>query len=168
VERPRTHRHADRWRIARVTPPTHEVNLIQAMRTEHHADCFVCSPTRRAGLGVRYESLADGVTQAIVACPAEWQGYGGVVHGGVIASLLDGAMTNCLFAHGIAAVTADLHIRYRHPVKLNHAAQISARITRRSPPLYVLQATAGQGGRVCVVATGKFMDQHARNKGNSP
>jgi acyl-coenzyme A thioesterase PaaI-like protein len=36
-----------------------------------------------------------------------------MLHGGVISSILDGTMTNCLFAHGTVAVTAELRVRFR-------------------------------------------------------
>lgn len=102
---------------------------------------------------------------ATVDCPAAWEGYPGLVHGGIIASLLDGAMTNCLFSRGLAAVTADLRVRYRHPVELGLPATIRAELTRDAAPLFVLEATLVQGEGVRVTATGKFMLQRPDREG---
>lgn len=48
------------------------------------------------------------------------QEYEGQLHGRVISSLLDAAMTHCLFHHGIEAVTGELYVRFVffHPPSL--------------------------------------------------
>ncbi len=52
-----------------------------------------------------------------------------------------------------------LSIKYLHPVSINHMAEISARLTKSSPPLYYLEAELSQNGRILAKATGKFMDR---------
>lgn len=47
---------------------------------------------------------------------ARYQGYGGVVHGGILATLMDEIMAHSLWQRGIAAVTAKMSLRYREPV----------------------------------------------------
>lgn len=106
-----------------------------------------------------YESQADGSVRAHMDCPKRWQGYPGMVHGGIIASILDGAMTHCLFARDIAAVTADLHVRYRHPLLVDADAIVTARITREMAPVFVLEASIIQQEKTRCTATGKFMDR---------
>ncbi|MAX24641.1 MAG: thioesterase [Phycisphaeraceae bacterium] len=106
-----------------------------------------------------YESQADGSVRAHMNCPRLWQGYPGMVHGGIIASILDGAMTHCLFARDIAAVTADLHVRYRHPLLVDADAIVTARITREMAPVFVLEASIIQQDKIRCTATGKFMDR---------
>jgi acyl-coenzyme A thioesterase PaaI-like protein len=82
-----------------------------------------------------------------------------MLHGGVITSLLDGAMTNYMFAHGIPAITAELTVRFRHPVVTNQVAIVRARIERSSPPLHLLKAEVVQGEQLKATASGKFMEQ---------
>ena len=60
-----------------------------------------------SGLGLRFEPQADGSVAAYFACAPNYQGYPGRLHGGVVSMLLDAAMTNCLFARGIQAVTGE-------------------------------------------------------------
>ena len=55
-------------------------------------------------------------------------GYEGCIHGGVIAALLDGAMT------------AELNVRYPFPLATETAATVRAWIERRRGPLHVLKA----------------------------
>ena len=67
-------------------------------------------------------------------------------------------MTNCLFAEGLAGVTAALNIRFRHPVIVNQEAVVRGWIERSSPPLRILRAEVLQGERCKVTAAGKSMD----------
>ncbi len=129
------------------------------VRRARHPNCYVCAADRDTGLGITYVQRPSGDVVADVDCPEDWEGYTGLVHGGIISTLVDGAMTNCLFAKGIVAVTADLHVRYRHPVELGQRALVRAEVVRSSPPLFVLKATIHQNHRLCITATGKFMQQ---------
>ena len=88
-----------------------------------------------------------------------FQGYDGLVHGGVIAALLDGAMTNCLFAYGHEALTAELKVRYRQPVLVDDEITVRAWIAKNSTRLYQMQAELVQNNCVKVIATAKFMEK---------
>jgi acyl-coenzyme A thioesterase PaaI-like protein len=83
-----------------------------------------------------------------------------MLHGGVIASLLNGAMTNCMFAYGIPAITAELNVRFRHPVAIGKTAVVRAWIERSSRSLHVLRAEVVQDEQVRAAARGKFLEQH--------
>jgi acyl-CoA thioesterase FadM len=85
------------------------------------------------------------------------EGYVGWPHGGITSAVLDGAMTNWLFAHDLACVTAELTVRFRHPMVLNEPAKVTARLKNASHPLYVLDAWITQNGHLKTRATGKFM-----------
>ena len=75
--------------------------------------------------------------------------------------LLDAAMTNCLFARNIQAVTGRLNVRFRHPVKLGANAVIRAWMVEQYPPLYLLKAELAQEGKVCALADAKFFQEEA-------
>jgi uncharacterized protein (TIGR00369 family) len=126
------------------------------MRRQHHPACVVCG--HHAGLGADYRLAADGSIEATFDCSAALQGYPDRVHGGIITSLIDGAMTNCLFAYGVAAVTAELKVRFRQPTQLDRAATVRARLASRFPPLYRLTAEVVQDGSAVVTAEGAFVD----------
>ncbi len=136
-----------------------EATLLQRTRNAAHPRCIVCSLGSSCGLGLRFTPRSDGSVRAIFECSRRWQGYDGVLHGGVTSSLLDGAMTNCLFARGIVAVTAEMRVRFRHPVELDTAAEVRAHVSRSQSPLHVVEAEVVQGGKVKATATGKFMEK---------
>ena len=135
------------------------------VRGRAHANCVVCGLSHEHGLGLEFTLLKDGSVQAPFECGEAFEGYVDTVHGGVIAAALDGAMTNCLFAHGRAGLTGELKVRYRHPVLTNHPAVVRGWIERSSPPLYLTRAELVQGGEVKVTATAKFMDRSFLAKG---
>jgi acyl-CoA thioesterase FadM len=67
-------------------------------------------------------------------------------------------MTNCLFARGVVAVTAELSIRFLHPVVIDHQSYVKAWVEKSYPPLHLLRAELFQDGKVLVTASGKFME----------
>ncbi len=134
---------------------------LKTLQAQAHPFCLVCSGSNPYGLALEFEVNEDGsVTTSFLANPA-LEGYRGLLHGGMIASLLDGAMTNCLFAHGLLAVTAELKVRYHGPVLIGCEMAVRAWIEERHAPLYLMRAELNQNGRVKATASGKFVEQHA-------
>ena len=127
------------------------------LREQAHPRCVVCGPAHPHGLQLACVPQPDGSVEAVFAGEERFEGYPDQLHGGIAAALLDGAMTNCLFARGIEAVTAELRIRYRHPLTTNTRVTVRARILETHPPLYRLRAELRQNGQVKVLAEGKFM-----------
>jgi uncharacterized protein (TIGR00369 family) len=118
----------------------------------------VCRPQAAGGLGLQFAPRPDGSVEAVFPGGDTYQGYTGVLHGGVIAMLLDAAMTNCLFAQERRGVTADLAVRFRHPVASGEPARLRAWVERSVPPLYLLRAELWQADQLRATATGKFME----------
>lgn len=85
------------------------------------------------------------------------QGYDGILHGGVLSSLLDTAMANCLLLQGIKALTGELNVRFLEPVPCEAELEIHARVKETLPPLYLLRAEICIDGRVVCRGRGKFM-----------
>ena len=102
--------------------------------------------------------MADGSVQGEFASDGVYEGYVGRLHGGMIAALLDGAMTQCLFAHGCQALTAELTVRYRHPVATTERLTVRAWLADSRTPLHILRAELRQGDQVKATALGKFME----------
>lgn len=132
---------------------------LEQTRGQAHAHCAICSPANERGLRLEFSADVDGSVQARFGCEEAFEGYASMLHGGVVASLLDGAMTNCMFAHGATALTAELTVRYRHPVITGTPATVRAWIDRSSPPLHVLKAQIVQDAQVKATACGKFLEQ---------
>ena len=118
-----------------------ESDAVSVAKPNHdtHPECIVCGLHNPIGWKLQFQTDGDSVFLELHLSEL-LQGYSGMVHGGVIATLLDAAMTHCLFAQGIEAVTGDLNIRYRHPVPINQTVRVHARLDASCPPLYKMQS----------------------------
>jgi len=123
----------------------------------------VCSPVNTRGLQLEFVSGEDGGITATFTCDKALEGYPGVVHGGIVSSILDGAMGHCMFSRGQVAVTVEMTTRFRHPVVTNQQAIVSAHVTRFYHPLCLLEAEIVQDGKVKATAKGKFYDQGSKS-----
>ena len=119
-----------------------------------HLFCLACGDNH--SLGLRFKKSECGVTASVQASP-EWQGYEGIMHGGMIATLLDAAMTHCLFHHQIEAMTAALHVRYLAPVHCSGRIDVMASLIGRRRLVYELSAELRVTGEIKARAVAKFM-----------
>lgn len=122
-----------------------------------HAHCLLCGDFHPRSWGLSFAKTEEGGAGTKFRAGSEQQGYDNLLHGGVIATLLDAAMTHCLFHRGIQAVTGDLRVRFLHPVRCNTTMEIRALLLFSCPPLYHLKAEITFEGRVMARAEGKFM-----------
>lgn len=133
------------------------------LRSNCHPGCVVCCPSNGHGFGLEFHVAHDGAVEASFACDSVFQGYPATLHGGVICALLDGAMTNCLFAHGYASMTVELSVQFRHPVATDNPAIVRAWITSETRPIYELAAELIQDELVKATAKAKFFEKAAMN-----
>jgi uncharacterized protein (TIGR00369 family) len=111
-----------------------------------------------AGLGVCYVHHADSTVSARFVGRPELEGYPGLLHGGVIAALIDGAMTNCLFARGVCAVTAELNVRYLAGISSAEELLVTAAVEYARHRYFRLVAEISQRNTIKVRAGGKFVE----------
>jgi acyl-coenzyme A thioesterase PaaI-like protein len=143
-----------------VTTKTAEMkkNKLTSTRNRLHPNCVICSRSNARGLQLDFSLCENGGIAADFEIDETLEGYPGVPHGGVISSVFDGAMGHCLFAQGCTPVTAQLSIRFRHPIAMHKSATVSARIVKSSNSFYVLEAEIVQNGQIKATAEGKFVD----------
>jgi uncharacterized protein (TIGR00369 family) len=105
-------------------------------------NCFACGLENPFGLGLEfYEQGADRLESHYTA-PDRFEGYPGVVHGGIIASMLDEMVSRAAMIghHNRFMMTAKLEIRYRRPVPTGQKLHLVAQLVR--PAGRVATATA--------------------------
>jgi acyl-coenzyme A thioesterase PaaI-like protein len=127
------------------------------LRKINHPECFACGSAGEAGLGLDFDVEQPGCVEAMFDCPDRLQGYGGVLHGGVICLLLDAAMTNCGFSLGRAMVTGDMSVRFLHPVPTRSSIRLRAWAEVSSGPLQVVHGEVRLNDRVMARAAGRFV-----------
>ena len=101
--------------------------------------CFVCGIDNPAGLKIVFKSDGLGKVTAKKVFAKEHQGYPGIVHGGVIAAVLDEAAGRATMKGkrpDFDLVTGKSSIRYRKPVKVGEEIFIDAKIESISGRVY--------------------------------
>jgi uncharacterized protein (TIGR00369 family) len=92
-----------------------------------HSTCFACGSGNKHGLQLKFKDSPNGSTCAI-SIPSHFQSYEGVVHGGIIATMLDAAMVHSLQGKcGINPLTCRLEVRYLRSVTPGERLTINAR-----------------------------------------
>ncbi len=77
--------------------------------------CFACGPLNPIGLHMEVSSLKDK-TICRLTLKREFQGWNSLVHGGVVATILDEIMAHAVIRNAGKAVTTSMHILYRAPM----------------------------------------------------
>ena len=123
----------------------------------HH--CFGCGGLNPIGLRLRFRPLDDGRVWAEFVPTREHEGYLGMVHGGITATLLDEAMNWAVTAAGDIAVTARMSVVYRKPLEVGRAVRVAATVVgRRSRAIEARAEVRGiDSGEVLAEAEGRFV-----------
>ena len=97
------------------TRDTQSINRKLAVREDHW--CFGCG--RQNPIGLKLSFYEDGKQVWAPWTPArEHQGYEGIVHGGLISTVLDEVMSWAIYVRKLWAVTGTMNVRYRKPVRV--------------------------------------------------
>jgi acyl-coenzyme A thioesterase PaaI-like protein len=94
--------------------------------------CFVCGT--RSAIGLKLDFVLDkhkkqSTCETVI--PEQYCGWTGFVHGGIIASVFDGAMVHACKSIDLDCMTAQLTIRYKKPVPLNKKLTVLATVQDR-------------------------------------
>lgn len=102
--------------------------------------CFACGAKNPIGLKLAFREEAETYVTTFTAGP-EHQGYDGIVHGGIISTLLDEVMARYIYSKGVNAVTARLDVRFRASTPIGEELIIRSNIVRQKGGMYELAGT---------------------------
>ena len=95
--------------------------------TTDYQRCFVCGQHNPYGLHLSFRRENDSVVADFLP-REEHQGFPGVIHGGIVAAVLDEALnrTSLLSAHPAWTMTGRLEVRYRRYVPYGERLRVRA------------------------------------------
>ncbi|MFB3881479.1 MAG: PaaI family thioesterase [Armatimonadota bacterium] len=114
--------------------------------------CFACGAGNPIGLKLQFRFDGDDYVTDFVVQP-EHQGWTGVAHGGLLATVLDEAMARLLWEKGLNAITGRLTVRYHKPLAIGESIRVRARITKQRPLGIETSAEAMRGSDLIAEAT---------------
>jgi uncharacterized protein (TIGR00369 family) len=94
--------------------------------------CFVCGRSNPVGLYMHFLDDGDREVVSEYTVPAHYQGYPGIVHGGVLAAMLDEvvARVSMIGDHHHFMMSVKLEVLYRLPVPVETPLRVVGRIVR--------------------------------------
>jgi acyl-coenzyme A thioesterase PaaI-like protein len=133
------------------------------MEFQDNHRCFVCGKHNPDGLHLDFEPEGVSGVRTTYVIPERFQGFAGIVHGGILATILDECMVNTVWLRGNSAVTARLEVRLRRPVGVGERVTFRAKVVRESSRgLEVASHAALDDGTV--IAEGKALLVKVRGK----
>lgn len=95
------------------------------LRVKDEAGCFVCGTENPIGLKAAFTVDPERHTShARLLLGEHLQGWQDVIHGGILATLLDEACVYACRTEAQQCVTADIQVRYRHPVPVGSRVDV--------------------------------------------
>lgn len=102
--------------------------------------CFGCGPVNPHGLHLEFYMASDGTVVSLPTISDCFEGPTGYLHGGIIATLLDEAMSKAMRGHGLQAMTRHMEVDYLKPVPSTRPLRIEARRTHHEGKKQYAQA----------------------------
>jgi len=125
----------------------------------HTRSCFVCGEANPLGLKLRFETDGRLVRARFTPC-AEHIGFKGVVHGGLISTVLDEIMVwACVVTTRQFAFCAELNVRFQNPVRPGEETIVVAELVenRKNKIFLAKAALQDSTGQTRAEATGKYL-----------
>jgi uncharacterized protein (TIGR00369 family) len=125
--------------------------------------CFGCGVANPAGLHLEFLLAEDGSVVCLATIPDNFEGPPGYLHGGIIATLLDEAMSKAVRAQGMIAMTRQLEVDYVRPVPSGAPIRMEGRIASSEGRKHWVQARIlNAAGSELVLGKGLFIEVKPR------
>src|ERR1700756_562856 len=119
--------------------------------------CFGCGTANPTGLRLEFMLAQDGTVVCLASIPETFEGPRGYVHGGIIATLLDEAMSKAVRSHNLVAMTRHMEIDYKLPVPSAAPIRIESRVYHHEGRKHWAEATIlNQQGALLAQGKGLF------------
>ena len=123
--------------------------------------CFGCGPANQTGLRLEFLLAEDGSLVSFPVVPGKFDGHPGYLHGGIIATLLDEAMSKAVRAQGKTSMTRKIEVDYLQPVPSEAPLRIEGRVVRNEARKHWAEARIlNEKGTVLAEGKGLFIEVH--------
>jgi uncharacterized protein (TIGR00369 family) len=132
-----------------LTPMSHSANN----------KCFGCGAASAIGLHLEFFLREDHSVVTMPTVSPDYTGNPGYLHGGIIATLLDEAMSKSVRARGFTAMTRHMEVDYLRPVPCFVPLRIEGHVTRNEGRKHWSEARIlNAKGKVLAESKGVFIE----------
>ncbi|MFC2022493.1 PaaI family thioesterase [Chloroflexota bacterium] len=130
--------------------------------------CFGCGQANPIGLKLSFQR--DGKTARAEFTPTEfYQGWSGLVHGGIIICLLDEAMSYAAIFEGMHCITAKIQVKLKRPASINELLVITSSVTKKTRRLIETRAAVSlKDGTLIAEGTASHFVAHSPTREDNP
>lgn len=104
--------------------------------------CFVCGQRNPIGLKLDFILKDDRTLETRFTPQKVHQGFADVVHGGILATVLDEVMVNLTYKLGQKAVTARMEVTLKRPAQVGQELVFTAKLVRETRRTFDAHAQA--------------------------
>jgi len=127
------------------------------MKLANDGMCFACGVNNPIGLKLRFEFDADEYVTRFTPDPVH-QGWVGMTHGGFVCTVMDEVMARIVYERGVNAVTGEITVRFRKPMRIGKAVTFRSRIVSEEGRVVHTSASAvDEDGVLVAEATAKMV-----------
>jgi uncharacterized protein (TIGR00369 family) len=119
--------------------------------------CFVCG--RENPIGIKADISVDkesNTSYCSLVLADQFQGWQGVVHGGILATLLDEACAYACLTATEQCVTAEIKVRYRKPVPVGQKIELFGQLVDNSKKIWIAKSQIKADGAVYAEAEARM------------
>lgn len=132
--------------------------IVSNSSTQLETECIACGCDNPHGLYLRFKIVRPGVVCAFWHVREGWEGFSGVVHGGIVTTVLDEAMAKAIVSTERQGLTCEIKVRFCLPVRPHDTLTVEARITEEHHRLILTEATLrGIHGQELARAEARFL-----------
>lgn len=110
------------------------------MKVEDDKHCFACGDMNEYGLHADITTSDDNTSYCKITVPSRFQGWKGMVHGGIISTLLDEISIYACRKISLRGVTAEIDVKFRKPVPIDTELELKAKVTEIRRKMVSVQA----------------------------
>lgn len=111
----------------------HRKRMNERIKQPNSRHCFVCGLENPVGLHLAFYNTGQDEVATDVVLPAHFEGYPGIAHGGIVASILDEVLGRSAMGGDEThfMMTAKLQVKYRVPIPTGQPLRLVGRMLQR-------------------------------------
>ncbi|MBI4726164.1 PaaI family thioesterase [candidate division TA06 bacterium] len=125
--------------------------------------CFACGRKNPDGLQLKFNYPQPGTCRAAFVPEQKYQGWQGILHGGIVSTLLDEALAHAVGGSeggggASGAVTAELTVRFKRPVKIGQEVILKGQVIQdKGRVVEAYSEITSRQGDILAFASGKLV-----------